>query len=319
MDMNKLMLILGLTLIVFPLAGCSAAKAPEMDSSRSFEGSAPSVDYSNVGAEDEVQSGFSTGNTGGEAAPIEPLVIRNANMNLVVEDPAQSVDEISSLAESMGGYVVNSNVYQTTYGSSEIPTTRASITIRVPVERLDETLDKIIETALEVREKNISGEDVTREYTDLQSRLRNLESTEEQLREIMDKATNTEDVLKVFNDLSNVRGEIEVIQGQINYYEDAARLSAISIELIPDELAQPLSIGGWHPQGTAKDAVEALINALQFLAEAGIWLVICVAPILLLLGVPGFFIGRSILRRRQKNKAQSIGDEKKSNEGKMES
>jgi hypothetical protein len=299
--MNKRIYILLLSITAFLLVGCSAARAPEM--------SASEVEYVDVQSEDSMKSDFSSTYAGGEAAPIEPLVIRNANLRLVVEDPAQSADEIASLAGSMGGFVVNSNVYQTTYGSSDIPTTRASITIRVPVERLDEALDKITDLAIEVREKNITGEDVTREYTDLQSRLKNLESAEEQLREIMDNASKTEDVLQVFQDLRQVREEIEVIQGQINYYEDAARLSAISLELIPDELAQPLSIGGWRPQGTAKDAVEALINALQFLVDAGIWLVICVAPILIIFGIPGFFIGRSILRRRRKNQIQSIEDE----------
>jgi hypothetical protein len=299
--MNKRIYILLLSITAFLLVGCSAARAPEM--------SASEVEYVDVQSEDSMKSDFSSPYAGGEAAPIEPLVIRNANLRLVVEDPAQSADEIASLAGSMGGFVVNSNVYQTTYGSSDIPTTRASITIRVPVERLDEALDKITDLAIEVREKNITGEDVTREYTDLQSRLKNLESAEEQLREIMDNASKTEDVLQVFQDLRQVREEIEVIQGQINYYEDAARLSAISLELIPDELAQPLSIGGWRPQGTAKDAVEALINALQFLVDAGIWLVICVAPILIIFGIPGFFIGRSILRRRRKNQIQSIEDE----------
>ncbi len=317
--MNKPKFMLFLSLFAFLLAGCSAGRAPEMDSVQSYDAGAPIVEYVEVEPEVIVESGFSTFDSRGEAAPIEPLVIRNASLTLVVDDPAQSADEITSLAESMGGFVVNSNIYQTTYGSSAIPTTRASITIRVPVERLYETLDKIIETAVEVQERNVSGQDVTREYTDLQSRLRNLESAEEQLREIMDKATKTEDVLQVFEHLRNVRGEIEVIKGQINYYEDAAQLSAISIELIPDELAQPLSIGGWRPQGTAKDAVEALINALQFLVDAGIWLVICIAPILLLLGIPGFFVGRSILRRRREKQTQSLEEEKDMDEGEKES
>jgi len=312
MKKSKHILLLSLSMLL--LVGCSAARAPEMDSSQSYDMGAPVVEYVDVEAEGAEKSGYSNTYAEGEPAPIEPLVIRNATLTLVVEDPAQSADDIASLAGSMGGFVVTSYVYQTTYGSSDLPTTRASITIRVPVEHLDEAIDKIVEKTIEVREKNISGQDVTREYIDLQSRLKNLEEAEEQLREIMDNATKTEDVLQVFDDLRQVRGEIEVIKGQMNYYEDAAQLSAISIELIPDELAQPLSIGGWRPQGTAKDAVEALINALQFLVDVGIYLVICIAPILLLLGVPGFLIGRSIIRRRRENQAQPTEEDRVDNE-----
>lgn len=235
----------------------------------------------------------------GETVAIEPLVIRNAYLTLVVDDPGKSADEIGKMAEQLGGFVVSSNVFQSSSDTSSRVANRASVSVRVPVDRLDEALERIQEDAIEVREKRISGEDVTQQYTDLQSRLRNLEAAEEQLLVIMDNALETEDVLKVFNDLRQVREQIEIIKGQMNYFEDSARLSLITIELIPDELAQPLEIGGWRPEGTAKQAVETLITTLQFLADAGIWLVICIVPIALLLGVPGYFIGRRVIQRRK--------------------
>ena len=68
---------------------------------------------------------------------------------------------------------------------------------------------------------------------------------------------------------------------------------------VVDVLAQPLQIGGWRPEGTAKDAVEALVSTLTFLGDTAIWVLICVAPIALILGVPGFYVGRAILRRRR--------------------
>ena len=232
-----------------------------------------------------------------EVTAIEPLVIRNANLTLVVDDPGKTADEIGKMAEQFGGFVVYSNVFQSSSGTSSGNVIRASVSVRVPVERLDDALERIQNDAIEVREKRISGEDVTQQFTDLQSRLRNLESAEEQLLVIMEAALETEDVLRVFNDLRQVREDIEVIKGQMNYFEDSARLSLINVELIPDELAQPLEIGGWRPEGTAKQALEALIQTLQFLADAGIWLAICALPIALLLGVPGFFIGLSFSGR----------------------
>jgi hypothetical protein len=312
--MRKLIINYFLVLFTLLLIGCSGAKAPEMTVDQSYDIEGVSRDILMAESDSGSGSESSVNNYSREAAPIEPLVIRTANLTIVVEDPSQTADEITSLAESFGGYVVNSNIYQTTYGYSDVPTTRASVTIRVPEEHLKEAIDKIVEDAIEVQTKNIVGQDVTREYTDLQSHLRNLEIAEEQLQDIMDQATKTEDVLNVLDDLRTVRDEIEVIKGRMNYYEDAARLSAVSIELIPDELAQPLSIGGWQPKGTVKSAIEALIKALQFLVDAGIWLVICVAPILLLFGIPGFFIGRNVLRRRRKNQLKPTEEEKSPNE-----
>jgi hypothetical protein len=231
------------------------------------------------------------------------LVIRNANMSIVVEDPAESVDRISQLATSMGGFVVSSNVFQTTFGESQlrepIIARQASITIRVPSERLDEALDRIKADALDVLNQNVSGQDVTEEFTDIQSRLRNLEAAEEQLLEILDGAVETEDVLRVFEELRRVREEIEVLRGRAQYLQESARMSAISVELVPDEANQPIQIGRWTPTGTAREAVEALIQALQFLADVAIWGVICVLPVGLIVGLPGYLAMRAILRRRR--------------------
>ena len=228
----------------------------------------------------------------------ERLVIHNASLTIVVTDPSHSVEDISQMAQEMGGFVVSSNIYQTTFDDTVVAF-RASITIRVPAERLDEALGQIKDDAMEIRNENISGQDVTQEYTDLKSQLRNLEAAEEELLEIMDASTEAEHVLEVFEHLRQVRGEIEITKGRIQYYEESARMSAISVEIIPDVAARPLQIGRWQPEGTAKAALEALIKTLQFLAEAVIWGVICVLPIGLILGLPTFFVIRTILRRRK--------------------
>jgi hypothetical protein len=227
----------------------------------------------------------------------ERLVIRNANLTIVVTDPSQSVEDISQMAQEMGGFVVSSNIYQTSFDDTVVAN-RASITIRVPAERLDEALGQIKDDALEIRNENISGQDVTQEYTDLKSQLRNLEAAEEELLEIMEASTQAEHVLEVFEHLRQVRGEIEITKGRIQYYEESARMSAISVEIIPDVAARPLQIGRWQPEGTAKAAVEALINTLQFLGDAIIWGLICVVPIGVILGLPAWFVIRTIRRRR---------------------
>jgi hypothetical protein len=232
----------------------------------------------------------------------ERLVIRNANMTLVVEDPAQRAREIALLAEGLGGFVVSSNVYQSTFGQGVLAT-QASITVRIPAESLDQALEQIKSGAVEVRTENISGQDVTQEYTDLQSQLRNLEAAEVELREIMASTTKADDVLRVFESLRQVRQEIEITKGRIQYFEQSARLSAVSVDLLPDVVSQPLKIGRWQPEGTAKAALEALLNVLRFLADAAIVIAILIAPVLFLLAIPFWLLRRLILRRRARRAA----------------
>jgi hypothetical protein len=295
--MNRLFTI---TLLLLLSLGMVACAAPAMRQSEGgFPIEAPVVEKA---AEDDMVFGApsseSVSSIPSPEEAIERLVIRNANLTIVVTDPSQSVEDINQMAQEMGGFVVSSNIYQTTFDDTVVAF-RASITIRVPAERLDEALSQIKDDAMEIRNENISGQDVTQEYTDLKSQLRNLEAAEEELLEIMDASTQAEHVLDVFEHLRQVRSEIEITKGRIQYYEESARMSAISVEIIPDVAARPLQIGRWQPEGTAKAAVEALINTLQFLGDAVIWGLICVVPVGVILGLPAFFVVRTIRRRRK--------------------
>jgi hypothetical protein len=247
-------------------------------------------------------------NAGGYGAPapdIQRVVIKNANLTIAVTDPAKSMENVTRLAETMGGFVVNAQLSQTHLASgAEVP--QATITIRVPAEKLDEALTQIKnETTRPVINQEMSSQDVTKEYTDLQSRLTNLQAAEAQLKEIMGSATKTEDVLNVYNQLIQVREQIEVIKGQIQYYEQSAALSAISVQLLANEAVQPITIGGWQPVGVARQALQALINALKGLATAAIWLVILVIPVMFLILLPFYLLFLIIrgLRRRARRPA----------------
>jgi hypothetical protein len=83
-----------------------------------------------------------------------------------------------------------------------------------------------------------------------------------------------------------VREQIELIKGQMKYYEQSASLSSISIPLIPNAAIQPITIAGWQPKGVAKQALQSLINTLQSLANFGIRLAILYIPVLLIIFVP---------------------------------
>jgi hypothetical protein len=95
----------------------------------------------------------------------------------------------------------------------------------------------------------------------------------------MQNTDKAEDTLMVFNQLTQVQSDIEVLKGQINYYDQAASLSAISVRLIAEQSVQPIKIAGWQPQGVARDAVQALINFFQGFGSFLIWLVIFVIPV----------------------------------------
>ena len=304
--MKRKVLII-IALLMLTLTACASAMREE---AASVPGVEMNGAYDEVFSEEIIEGEASqfdralnaTDSASGEEA-IQHMVIMNADLSIIVEDPIEKLDSIITMTEDMGGYVVESNVWQNTLPSgTKVP--HVNITIRVPAERLDESLDFIKTGVSEVASENVSGQDVTSDYTNLESRLRNLEAAETQLQKIMDEAVKTEDVLQVYNNLVSVREQIEVIKGQMKYYEEATRLSRVTINITADEEAQPLQIGGWEPVGVAKEAIEMLINTLQVLGDIAIWFGLCVLPIGILIGIPSYFIVRYVIRLRKQKKSR---------------
>jgi hypothetical protein len=211
--------------------------------------------------------------------------------------------QIEDLAAELGGYVTSSNTRQYEEGN------RASVTIRVPSEKLDQALEQLRELALEVRSESRSGEDVTEECVDLNARLKILEAAEQELLELYQTrqaSGEVADILEVYRQLLAFRQDIEALTGRVQYLEQSAALAKVTVDLIPDVLAQPVEIGGWRPGGTARTALQALVSSLQFLADVVIWSVILLLPLAVVIGVPSYGFWRLIRRWRTRQPSPRI-------------
>ena len=206
------------------------------------------------------------------------------------------------------------NLYRTSYGVNNLEVPEASITIRVPADKLSEVLTTLKKDAVDVQYENVSSQDVTSEYVDLQSRLEAKQAAEKKLLETLEDAEKTEDVLAVYNQLQMIQTEIEALKGQIKYYDQSAALSSISIRLIAEEGTQPIEIGPWKPTGAAKQAVEDLVRFFQNFVEFLIRFVIYILPSLVMIAIPlglVYFAGRGLYRRFRKTTPAIVETEEK--------
>jgi hypothetical protein len=303
--MKKIWFMLMIAAIVLAACGAPAtAPMPFAEAPAMQEGYAAPAQPAESAAYD-VQKSVDYAATGNAAPGQERMVIENAEMILVVEAPQAKLDSISALAARLGGFVVSSNIYEA-YSRNGVLAPEGSMVIRVPSEKLDEALQEIKADVVEVQSENRSGEDITQQYTDLASRLKNLEAAERQLTIIMEKAEKTEDVLAVFQQLTYYREQIEVVKGQMQYFEQAAALSAISIRLIAEVTVKPIEIGPWKPQGVAAEAIQDLIEFFKGFVEFIIRLVLFILPVLFLIFSPFYlaFLGiRAWWRRRKARRA----------------
>lgn len=298
-----------LILLALVLSGCATAKTSEsVASDRATTNYEAPVMPDEAGMAESASMPASSGSA--EVAP-RRLVIQNANLSIVVATPLDTLDQIAALATEFKGFVVSSESHKVTLDQGQ-EVVEANINIRVDSTQLNTVLERIHAMTSnpdeDVLSENVTGQDVTKEYVDLESQLRNLQATEAQLQKIMDQATKTEDVLNVYRELSSIRGQIETTTGQMKYYEEAAALSSISVNIQAEEAVQPLQVGGWKPVGTARNAVQALVDTLQFLGSAVIWIVIYILPVVVVIGLPIWLIGRAIRNARRKAKAAKLAE-----------
>ena len=219
----------------------------------------------------------------------ERMIVRTGEMALVVEDVTQAAEEIAKLAASFGGYVVSSRIWGEDEGE------KGWISIRVPDGEFEIALVELRDLAIRVESESTDSQDVTEEYIDLESRLKNAEATEQQYLALLEKAEDVDDILRIYDYLSWVRQDIEQIKGRMQYLERTTSMSLISVELEPETTDAPLVSVGWSALEVLKAAARGLVTFGQWLGTIAIWLLIFIPIWGTILGV--------ILWRRRKKKA----------------
>lgn len=209
---------------------------------------------------------------------------RTTAMELLVKSPAEMSEKIRQLAESMGGFLVSSES-----GSKDSP--YATLTIRVPKARFEEARAEIKKLAAHVETETVQANDVTREYVDMEARLRNLRAQEAQYLEIMRRATTVEETLKVSEKLSEVRSQIEQQQAEFNTLSKQVETVLMTISLRSEVEAQVFGLNWrplYHVKVAARDALEALADyasamttIILFLPVAFLWTATVVVALLI--------------------------------------
>jgi Domain of unknown function (DUF4349) len=231
-------------------------------------------------------------------------VIRQAQLQLEADDTRAAIDRIIALGEGVGGFVADAVVHPVE-GEQDQPS--ANITLRIPAIELTEVMTAIKGSVEKVISESQGAQDVTDQFIDLEARLTNLETLEVELRALLAEVrqqpeADPDKLLRVYNEISLVRGQIEEIQGQLNYLDDVVDLATLTIGLTPTPAVVPIVEDTWEPVEVARDALRNLVTGLQGLADWGIHFALFTLPMLLLvLGVPtlvGFVVYRQWRKRR---------------------
>ena len=201
--------------------------------------------------------------------------------------------EIATLAEMNNGFVSNSQ----SYSDSEGKLTSGMISIRVEQKNFDAVVNKI-KLLGTIKSVQLGGTDVTQEYVDLESRLKNLQAQEQVLLDLMKKATKVTDSIEVQRELSNVQGQIEVIKGRMNYLDNMVSFSTIDVSLAEPQAITESSEGGFL--GAVKRGARGALTVVRGMTTV----LIVMSPILILIAIILIIIWQSLRARNRKRARQ---------------
>lgn len=231
-----------------------------------------------------------------EQAQSERKIIRNASLTLEVDSPSQVLPRVTSLAESLGGYVVSSESRQQGGTGDTKSYETVTVVMRVPASGFDAALGQLRALGGRVADEKTTGQDVTEEYIDLEARLRTQRALEAQFLEIMKETDTVTEALQVQRELANVRTEIERVEGRRRYLENQVSFSTITVTLAPP--AALVTASGFF--SGLKDAFGDGLNAAVVVTLGLIRVVIALLPLLLLVVLPVVLLVRRFRRRRQR-------------------
>lgn len=216
--MKKRLLPLFLALLL-SLSACGSSSGGS-DSSAS----AGNASADNGWAEAAMDAADTAGGADFSAVRRNAKLILNADLSLETQDFEKSAADIEKMTAEAGGYIESSGTYGDTGSRS------ANYTLRVPQEKFEQFYAQLGEN-MHVVSRSRSSEDVTEQYTDIETRLATLQTKHERLLSLLEKADKMEDIIALENALADCEYEIDSLTGSKRRYDDLVGFSTFYINL----------------------------------------------------------------------------------------
>ncbi|MDR6764019.1 archaellum component FlaC [Flavobacterium sp. 2755] len=270
-----------LSVIFCVLTGCSKSEAPnEVAISAIKLPPPPPASKSEYIQKDQDK------NLDAPSPTIEQKIIKQASLRFETNDLEETYKQIQTAVKQSQGKV------QSDSEGKDYGTLYRNITIRVPSQNFDNFINTISKGVSYFERKEITAEDVTEQYIDLTTRLKNKRKLEERYLQILQKATKISEILEIEKQISIIREEIEAKEGQLKYLESRVSESTVTIEFfknLPEQEAVQLSYGSkvWT-------AIKSGFFSLSsfFISIISIW------PFIIIIIVLAYFIRKRIKRKK---------------------
>jgi len=232
-----------LLLLALALSACaSSVEEPPSDGGAAVKDRAGGVSKPGAEVATSGQAGAAQ-DVSGTVVPQEDFdrkIVKTAELGVTSEDVRGEAAAAQQVVTRFGGTIISSQTYRSD------DSVYADLILSVPAEHFEDALDELRGLGEEVTTDTVSGQDVTEEYVDLQSRERNLIAAEQSLLDLYNRADDVQDALSIQRELTAVRGQIEQVQGRMQYLEQSSDMSQISLNIQP-VTSPPKPPPAWDP------------------------------------------------------------------------
>ena len=183
-------------------------------------------------------------------------IIKSGNLSLLVKNTEDAALQIDAIRVSLGGQPGNASLREYSPGVKS-----GNITVWVPADKFGGAMGQIKKLALRVENESVNVQDVSAQFVDISSRLKNLHAAEAAYVEIMKRSGKISEVLEVTRALNDTRSQIEQLQGQLDYLSRQTALSSIDVYLSQEAIPGAVT-NEWRPMTIVKAAAKQALNDL---------------------------------------------------------
>ena len=216
----------------------------------------------------------------------------NGSLTLEVDDVEEAAKMVRQLVLSHEGRITNSDT-----GSYEQRYT--NMTLLVPSSKFYSIIAEIKKISVLVSNENIYSNDVTEEYIDTEARLNVMKGTEDRFLVLLQDTRNIDEAIKVEKELMRIRGEIDSLQGRMNYFVKTTANSMLNLRMVE---SVPITGDQWNAKDSVSDSLRNLVSFFKHIADFFIWVLIF-SPVIGIIGVITYFLyklTRRLIRRQNK-------------------
>ena len=220
----------------------------------------------------------------------EKKIQRNANISIEVKNLDESISKLNEIILLLNAEIISSNK-----GGMDFGQPYANIRIRVLSGNLDSAINEFKKLSTKIISENIYTNDVTEEFIDTEARLKIMKSTEDRFNSLLLKSETVEEIIQVEKELMRIRGDIESLEGRLNYLSKTTDTSEINLNL-NEQI--PITGESWKINDSFTSALQNLSSFAKWLADFIINIIVFI-PAIIVIALIIIFL-RKIIKNRKK-------------------